>query len=164
MKIGPDMLVSYEMPDKTGLTVLMKLRPGIKTHPKPPMNGRIFTAKDVAYSIMRKAGKIDPKAATKYARIAQYDGLEKAEAVDDVTVKLTLSKPNAVGPHSGSEPRCHFPAWYVVYPTVCNADASVTVLSGIARRLLGDSACGPNRPGYRPLIRAVRVGVQTGCT
>src|SRR5437870_9815618 len=67
MKIQPDMLVSWELVDKQGLQIVMKLRPGIKTHPKPPMNGRIYTAKDVAFSIMRKAGKIDPKAASKYA-------------------------------------------------------------------------------------------------
>ena len=105
MNITPDMLTSYELVDKTGLQMVFKIRPGIKTHPKPPVNGRIFTAKDVAYSLMRKAGKVDPKAAAKYARVAQFAGLEKAEAVDDVTVKLTFSKPNGSIMQALSDPR-----------------------------------------------------------
>ncbi len=105
MEINPDMLTSYELVDKAGLQMVFKLRPGIKTHNIAPLNGRIFTAKDVAYSIMRKAGKIDPKAAVKYARVAQYAGLDKAEAVDDVTVKLTFSTPNGSFMQALSDPR-----------------------------------------------------------
>lgn len=105
MKVEPDMLTSYEVVDKTGLQYVLKLRPGIKTHNKAPLNGRIFTAKDVAYSIMRKAGKIDANAAKKYARIEQFTGLEKAEAVDDVTVKVTFSKPNGGFMNALSDPR-----------------------------------------------------------
>src|SRR5207247_1261889 len=88
-----------------GLQMVFKLRPGIKTYNRAPVNGRVFTAKDAAYSLMRKAGKIDPKAASKYARIAQYDGLEKAEAVDDVTIKLTFSRPNGSIMQALSDPR-----------------------------------------------------------
>ncbi len=105
MKVSPDMLTSYEMVDKAGLQMVFKVRPGIKTHNRAPVNGRIFTAKDVAYSLMRKAGKIDPRAAAKYARIAQYAGLEKAEAVDDTTVKLTFSTPNGSIMQALSDPR-----------------------------------------------------------
>src|SRR5688572_5889273 len=105
MKLTPDMLTSYELVDKAGLEMVFKLRPGIKTHNKAPLNGRVFTAKDVAYSIMRKAGKINPTAAAKYARVAQYDGLDKAEAVDDVTVKLTFERPNGSIMQALSDPR-----------------------------------------------------------
>jgi peptide/nickel transport system substrate-binding protein len=105
MKVTPDMLTSYELVDKSGLEMVFKLRPGIKTHNIAPLNGRIFTAKDVAYSIMRKAGKINPTAAAKYARVAQYAGLDKAEAVDDVTVKLTFSTPNGSIMQALSDPR-----------------------------------------------------------
>jgi peptide/nickel transport system substrate-binding protein len=105
MKLTPDMLTSYELVDKQGLEMVFKLRPGIKTHNLPPLNGRIYTAKDVAYSINRKAGKIDAKAAAKYARVAQYAGLDKAEAVDDVTVKLTFSTPNGSIMQALSDPR-----------------------------------------------------------
>jgi peptide/nickel transport system substrate-binding protein len=106
MKIEPDMLTSYELVDKAGLEMVFKLRPGIKTHNKPPLNGRIYTAKDVAFSIQRKAGKLDPKTAqSKYARVAQFDGLDKAEAVDDVTVKLTFHTPNGSIMQALSDPR-----------------------------------------------------------
>jgi peptide/nickel transport system substrate-binding protein len=105
MELTPDMLTSYEMVDKQGLEMVFKLRPGIKTHNKAPLNGRIFTAADVAYSLMRKAGKINPTAAAKYARIAQYAGLDKAEAIDDVTVKLTFSTPNGSIMQALSDPR-----------------------------------------------------------
>jgi ABC-type transport system substrate-binding protein len=106
MQIVPDMATSYELIDKQGLELVIKIRPGIKTHPKPPMNGRIFTAKDVAFSIQRKAGKLDPKTAFgKYARVEQFAGMEKAEAVDDTTVKLTFSRPNGSILQALSDPR-----------------------------------------------------------
>jgi peptide/nickel transport system substrate-binding protein len=105
MNVTPDLLTSYELVDKQGLEMVLKLRPGIKTHNKPPVNGRVFTAKDVAYSIMRKAGKVDEKAAAKYARIAQFHGLEKAEAVDDTTVRMTFSHPNGSIMQALSDPR-----------------------------------------------------------
>jgi ABC-type transport system substrate-binding protein len=105
MKVTPDMLTGYEILDKQGLQMVFHLRPGIKTHNRAPVNGRIFTAKDVAYNIMRKAGKIDAKAASKYARVSQFFGLEKAEAVDDVTIKLTFSRPNGSILQALSDPR-----------------------------------------------------------
>ena len=105
MKVTPDMLVSYEMVDKAGLQMVLKLRPGIKTFNRAPVSGRVFTAKDVAYSINRKAGILDPKTAAKYARVAQFEGLQKAEAVDDVTVKITMSKPNGSIMQALSDPR-----------------------------------------------------------
>ena len=104
MKITPDLLASYEWVDK--LNLVLKLRPGIKTHNVAPLNGRIFNAKDVAFSIKRKAGLLDPKtAAAKYARYAQFDGVTDAVAVDDTTVKVTLSKPNGSIMSALSDPR-----------------------------------------------------------
>jgi len=104
MKINLDMLASYEFIDKQNL--VLKLRPGIKTHNIAPVNGRVFTAKDVAFNIKRKAGLLDPKlAASKYARYAQYDGVTDAVAVDDVTVKVTLSHPNGSLMAALSDPR-----------------------------------------------------------
>lgn len=87
-----DMLASSEAVDETKL--VLTIRPGIKTHNRPPLNGRIFTAEDVAYSINRKAGKLDPVAAEAYSRAVQFTGLNRAEAVDDVTVELTFDSPN----------------------------------------------------------------------
>ena len=98
------MLTSFEVVDP--LTMILKLRPGIKTHNIAPLNGRVLNAKDVAFNIRRKAGLIDLKTAqVKYARYAQFDGLTDAIAVDDVTVKLTLSKPNGAIMSALSDPR-----------------------------------------------------------
>ena len=106
MKITNDMLASYEWIDKQNL--VLKLRPGIKTHNVAPFNGRVFTAKDVAFNLKRKAGLLDPKlAAAKYARYAQYAGLTDAVAVDDTTVKVTLSKPNGSLLSALADPRAN---------------------------------------------------------
>ncbi|MEX2229887.1 MAG: ABC transporter substrate-binding protein [Dehalococcoidia bacterium] len=94
MELVPDMLESFELIDPKGLELLLRLRPGIKTHNTPPVNGRIFTAEDVAHSINRKAGKLDAEAAKKYARAGQFVGLNRAEVVDDVTVRLVMDSPN----------------------------------------------------------------------
>lgn len=103
-----DMATSYERIDKAGLEMVVKIRPGIKTHKKAPVNGRILTAKDVAYSLMRQAGKpsiVAPQEAARYLRAQQFVGLEKAEAVDDVTVKVTFSKPNGSFMNVLADPR-----------------------------------------------------------
>ena len=103
-KVSPDMLQSFEVADP--LNIILKLRSGIKTHNAAPVNGRVFTAKDVAFNIRRKAGLIDPKqAASKYARYLQFDGVTDAIAVDDVTIKITLNKPNGSIMAALSDPR-----------------------------------------------------------
>ncbi|RLT26393.1 MAG: ABC transporter substrate-binding protein [Chloroflexi bacterium] len=106
MKLSLDMLASYEWIDKQNL--VLKIRPGIKTHNVAPFNNRVFTAKDVAFNIKRKAGLLDPKlAAAKYPRYAQFDGITDAVAVDDVTVKVTLSKPNGSLMAALADPRAN---------------------------------------------------------
>ena len=105
-KVTPDMLQSFEVVD--ALNIVLKLRPGIKTHNVAPLNGRVFTAKDVAFNIKRKAGLLDPKiAAAKYPRYAQFDGVNDAIAVDDVTIKITLTKPNGSIFAALSDPRAN---------------------------------------------------------
>ncbi|MEZ4503287.1 MAG: ABC transporter substrate-binding protein [Dehalococcoidia bacterium] len=104
-ELTPDLLESYEVTDPDGLEIVFKLRPGIKTHDREPVNGRDFTAEDVAYSINRKVGNIDPEAAQKYARAAQLVGLDHAEAVDDLTVKLVLNAPNGSIMPAFADPR-----------------------------------------------------------
>ncbi|MCC6238189.1 MAG: ABC transporter substrate-binding protein [Dehalococcoidia bacterium] len=103
MEIVPDMLEKYELVDPT--TLVLKIRPGIKTHNIAPVNGRVFTAQDVAYSINRKAGKVDADKAKAYPRRDQFVGLDKVEAVDDVTVKLTFTKPNGSIMAAFADPR-----------------------------------------------------------
>ena len=66
-EVNNDMLESWEIADD-GMSYIFKIRPGIKTHNREPVNGRIFTAEDVAYSMERKAGLIDPVEAAKYPR------------------------------------------------------------------------------------------------
>jgi len=105
MELQPDLLESYEITDPDGLEMVLKLRPGIKTHDIAPVNGRDFTAEDVAYSINRKAGILDPAAAEKYARADQFVGLERAEAVDDLTVRLVMSSPNSAILAAFADPR-----------------------------------------------------------
>jgi ABC-type transport system substrate-binding protein len=61
LELTNDMLTSYEVIDKQGLEMVFKIRPGIKTYNRQPVNGRIFTAKDVAYSLLRKSGVLNPK-------------------------------------------------------------------------------------------------------
>lgn len=88
-----DVLESFEWVND--LELLLRIRSGIKTHNRAPTNGRIVTAEDMAFSINRKAGVLDPEAAQRYPRRTQLVGLERADAVDDVTVRMKLNSPNA---------------------------------------------------------------------
>ena len=98
MKITPHVVQSWEVPDKGGLTLILKLHPKLFIHNKPPWNGRQFTAEDLAWNLERHRGlyaerlKI-PKAS--FQRASMVENLIKAEAVDPLTCKVTLSKPNA---------------------------------------------------------------------
>jgi len=98
-----DLLESFEWIDETNL--VLRIRAGVKTHDRPPTNGRIVDAEDVAWSINRKGGILDPEAAQAYPRRAYLTGLERAEAVDDVTVRVKMSKPNASFLHAFSDIR-----------------------------------------------------------
>src|SRR5690606_15671416 len=88
-----DVLESFEWVSDTELT--LTIRAGIKSHNRPPTDGRIVTAEDMAWSINRKGGALDPAASESYPRRAYLTGLERAEAVDDVTISVKLSSPNA---------------------------------------------------------------------
>lgn len=77
---------SWETPDP--LTFVFKLHKGITFHDKPPANGRPFTAEDVAYSLNRIATP-EPR----FARRAQFARVDKIEAVDPLTVKITMKEP-----------------------------------------------------------------------
>jgi dipeptide transport system substrate-binding protein len=98
MKIKPHVVTQWEVADPSGTTLILKLHPKLFIHNKPPWNGRQFTAEDLAWNLERHRGlyaerlKI-PKASFQRASMVEY--LTKAEAVDPLTVKVTLSKPNS---------------------------------------------------------------------
>ena len=77
---------AWESPDPT--TFVFKLHKGITFHDKPPANGRAFTAEDVVYSLNRIATP-EPR----FARRAQFARVDKVQAVDPLTVKITMKEP-----------------------------------------------------------------------
>lgn len=69
------------------LNLVFKLRPGVKWHNIAPVNGRDLVADDLIFSFDRVREKKN------YA--SYLAGISKMEAVDKLTLKLTLDKPNA---------------------------------------------------------------------
>ena len=96
-KILPQMFTSWEVADPSGTTLVFKLHPKLFIHNVAPWNGRQFTAEDAAWNLERIGGlyadrlKI-PLASFQRASMVQY--ITKAQAVDPLTVKVTLSHPN----------------------------------------------------------------------
>lgn len=97
-KVLPHVATSWEVADPKGLTLVFKIKPGIKIHNVAPWNGRDFTAEDVAWNLERIGGLYAerlklPK--TAFQRASMVQNIVKAEAVDKTTVKVTLSSPNS---------------------------------------------------------------------
>ena len=103
---APLLAESYEVsPDKLVYTV--KLRQGVKFHTGQPM-----TAKDVAYSYNYIR---DPKNGSPGA--GDYTVITAIDAIDDSTVKITLSQPNASLPMTlGNKYGAVIPAGYFDVP------------------------------------------------
>ena len=100
-ELRPGLAESYEIsPD--GLVYTFKLRGGVKFH-----NGREMTAEDVKYSLDRVTNpETQSPGAGFFGAIAGFDtagegGLSGVEAIDPLTVKITLSRPDATFLHSG---------------------------------------------------------------
>lgn len=87
-ELEPDLAERWEQPDDT--TYIFYLRKGVKFHNKPPVNGRELTADDVVFSIERMLSD-DPENIQR----SLFEVIETVEALDDYTVKLTLSEPFA---------------------------------------------------------------------
>ena len=90
----PELAEKWEIPGD-GTEMILRVRPGIKTHNKPPSNGRDFTAEDMAFNINRIAGKYDPQNIARYQRASTLVGLNRAEAVDKTTVKVIMDRPSS---------------------------------------------------------------------
>ncbi|MCX6022607.1 MAG: ABC transporter substrate-binding protein, partial [Chloroflexi bacterium] len=84
--IAPDLAEKWDNPTPT--TWVFSLGKGIKWQNIPPVNGREFVADDVVYSINRLAGPGS-------AHAGYWTELEKVEALDKYTVKVTLKSPVA---------------------------------------------------------------------
>jgi peptide/nickel transport system substrate-binding protein len=96
-KVGPDVKYpgfipvgdvaeSWQQNDET--TYTFKLRPNVKWHNIAPVNGRAFTAEDAVYSITRMKTK-------GFATAPTFAIVDRAEAVDPLTVRLRLTGPDA---------------------------------------------------------------------
>ncbi len=83
----------WEQPDAQ--TIIMTPRANAKWHEGKITNGRAFTAEDIAYNIMRIAGKYDTQRAALFQRSTLLRGLDKVEAIDASKAKITLGAPNA---------------------------------------------------------------------
>jgi ABC-type transport system substrate-binding protein len=93
-KIGGYFAQSWEQPDKQ--TYVFKVRDGLTWHNKPPVNGRAANAKDIVFHIQRNKAGLLKDGTTKdpnFYRKPLFEVVDKVEAVDDKTVKVTLTKP-----------------------------------------------------------------------
>jgi peptide/nickel transport system substrate-binding protein/oligopeptide transport system substrate-binding protein len=101
-ELRPGLAESYDI-SEDGMVFTFKLREGVKFH-----NGRVMTADDVKYSLDRVT---DPKTQSPgagfFGSIAGYDavssgevtGLSGVKVLDDQTVEITLSRPDATFLH-----------------------------------------------------------------
>jgi peptide/nickel transport system substrate-binding protein len=80
-----DIAESWSQPNDT--TYVFKLRKGVRWHNKPPVNGRELTSEDVKYSFERF---VTEKGNANHYMMA---ALDKVEAPDKYTVKVTLKQP-----------------------------------------------------------------------
>lgn len=97
-QVLPSVATSWEVADPSGLTLVFKLKPGIKMHNVAPWNGRDFTAEDVAWNLERIGGLYADRlklSASSFQRASMVANIVKAVAVDPLTVKVTLSRPNS---------------------------------------------------------------------
>ncbi len=90
MTVTPNVASGYEQPDQT--TIVFTLTPNIKFHNKPPVNGRALTAQDVVYTIQRL---IEPNTALLQPWRNDFRSVDRIEAPDNSTVRLTMKSPDA---------------------------------------------------------------------
>jgi len=87
--IEPELAQKWEQPSMT--EYVFHLQPGVKWQNKPPVNGRPLTVEDILWSLQRVRTN-DPR----YLYRSLLDGVDKLEAPDQATVRITLKGPDAV--------------------------------------------------------------------
>ena len=101
-ELRPGLAESYEISDD-GMVFTFKLRDGVQFH-----NGRVMTADDVKYSLDRVTNpKTQSPGAGFFGSIAGYEAISSGETeslsgvkvIDDQTVEITLSRPDATFLH-----------------------------------------------------------------
>jgi peptide/nickel transport system substrate-binding protein len=85
--LEPDLAAKWEVPSQTEL--VFTLAPNIKWHDKAPVSGRPLKVDDIIYSFKRLQTN-DPKFINK----SYLSSVDKMEAVNDQTLKLTLKQPD----------------------------------------------------------------------
>ncbi|HTE85385.1 MAG TPA: ABC transporter substrate-binding protein [Dehalococcoidia bacterium] len=86
-ELEPDLATKWESPSQTEL--VFTLAPNIKWHDKPPASGRALKPDDIIFSFKRIQTD-DPRFINK----AYLSSIDKLEAPDDHTLKLTLKSPD----------------------------------------------------------------------
>jgi peptide/nickel transport system substrate-binding protein len=85
--IEPQLSPKWEQPSQT--EYVFHLQPGVKFHNKPPANGREMTADDVVFSLNRVRTND-----LRFQNRLLLGSLDKAEAVDKATVRITTKAPD----------------------------------------------------------------------
>jgi peptide/nickel transport system substrate-binding protein len=86
--LEPQIAQRWEQPSQTEL--LLHIQPGVKWHNKAPASGRPLTANDARFSLERIRTN-DPR----FINRSLFDSVDKIEAVDNSTLRLTTKIPDA---------------------------------------------------------------------
>lgn len=92
-KLEPWVIEKWEQPDN--LTLILKVRPGVKFFNVPPANGRVAEARDVVYMIKSMTGAQYPDAKIPFPRKDLYMGAKDPVAVDKATVRFDFTTPRS---------------------------------------------------------------------
>ncbi len=93
-ELKPGVFESWKV-SQDGKEVILKVRPGMKFHNKPPINGREVEAKDLVYVLKSATGVQYPDLpSVRFPRNASLAAMKGVEAVDKYTVRVTLNEPS----------------------------------------------------------------------
>ena len=112
LNIVPALAVSWTM-SEDGKTWIFKLRPGVKFH-----DGTPFNAEAVVFSLERQRDKSHPYYSKYFTRwTTKLDNVLKTEALDEMTVQITLKEPTP-----SLLANLSFYTGYIVSPTAVKND------------------------------------------